>query len=248
MSLVNTIPEQNKNSCGIYSITNVINGKKYIGSTMNFYKRFYQHNIKLNNNTHYNKHLQFAYNKYSNFIFELLEDCKWLCNPEDINNVEVYYIKHFNTTNAINGYNSESGGQSNKILSEEHKRKISVSNIGKKKSEEAVRKMTLTKTGVKLTEEHKQKISTASKNSQNSGRFINGHKNTEEVIRKVAMINTGKKRSEETKNKISLALMGNKNGLGHKVTEENKRKISIANKGNTYGIDTWFKNKQKEIK
>lgn len=73
---------------GIYSITNSINGKKYIGSTAkSFITRFTQHISKLRLNKHHCGHLQFAWNKYGedSFIFsveEVLEDMDNLLNKE----------------------------------------------------------------------------------------------------------------------------------------------------------------------
>lgn len=64
--------------CGVYAIKNSINNKIYIGSTCtSFLNRIYNHTLNLNRNTHCNKYLQRAWNKYGNdtFIFEILEIC-----------------------------------------------------------------------------------------------------------------------------------------------------------------------------
>ena len=67
-----------ENGSGIYSITNILNNNKYIGSTSNFRKRYRQHLYDLNNNIHHNKHLQNVYNKYGSKIFKfvILERCE----------------------------------------------------------------------------------------------------------------------------------------------------------------------------
>lgn len=68
---------------GIYIIYNNINGKYYIGSTtQSFKKRFYTHKLNLNRGTHHSIKLQNAWNKYGeeNFSFEVLEEYpKELC-------------------------------------------------------------------------------------------------------------------------------------------------------------------------
>lgn len=62
---------------GIYQIVNTVNGKKYIGSAVNFRKRWRLHISCLRNGTHHSKHLQAAWNKYGEeaFTFEKIMEC-----------------------------------------------------------------------------------------------------------------------------------------------------------------------------
>ena len=62
-------------TCGIYKITNIKNGKFYIGSSENIEGRWSGHISELKRGKHINKHLQYAWNKYGkeSFIFEILE-------------------------------------------------------------------------------------------------------------------------------------------------------------------------------
>ena len=44
--------------CGIYKIENLVDGKIYIGSSLNLENREYKHFWMLSRNTHDNQHLQ----------------------------------------------------------------------------------------------------------------------------------------------------------------------------------------------
>lgn len=56
--------------CGIYCIENTVNGKKYIGQSVNIYTRWKQHKNDLNNDAHCNEHLQSAWNCYGEEAFK----------------------------------------------------------------------------------------------------------------------------------------------------------------------------------
>lgn len=63
---------------GIYEILNKANGKRYIGSSINFSKRWWLHKRDLLDNKHHSKILQRAWNKYGaeSFKFKRLVVCK----------------------------------------------------------------------------------------------------------------------------------------------------------------------------
>lgn len=69
---------QNVTGSGVYMIRNVLNQKCYIGSSANLSRRLRDHLNCLNKQTHQNKHLQAAYNKYGqkSFEFAILEQCE----------------------------------------------------------------------------------------------------------------------------------------------------------------------------
>lgn len=70
-----------KNYYGIYAIRNCLDERFYIGSTIDFYKRYNDHLRLLRKGTHANKHLQAFSNKYGidKLSFELLFLCKNTC-------------------------------------------------------------------------------------------------------------------------------------------------------------------------
>lgn len=122
-------------NCGIYTIKNKLDGKMYIGQSVNINKRKAYHLWMLRSGNHFNPKLQNAFNKYSeeNFEFKVLELCKF----DEINNKEIQFIKKYNSIEE--GYNICEGGNGSlgRILSDETKRKIAKANIGRIQSKEA---------------------------------------------------------------------------------------------------------------
>jgi len=88
---------------GIYKIKSIIDGKVYIGQSIDIKKRWADHFKLLRKGCHENRHLQMAYNKYggNNFIKEVIETCL----PECLNERELYYVKIYNSNNDEFGYN-----------------------------------------------------------------------------------------------------------------------------------------------
>ena len=88
---------------GIYSITNKINNKIYIGSSKDVYGRWVQHENELSKNKHHNFHLQNAWNKYGKecFLFEIVE----LCDEKDLFINEQKWYDFYNSGDEKFGYN-----------------------------------------------------------------------------------------------------------------------------------------------
>lgn len=92
----------------IYKIVNKVNNKVYIGQTYDISKRKSEHFNDLKNNRHSNQYLQNAWNKYGGENFELIIIEK--CDLKDMDEREIYWIKHFNSMYNQYGYNIRSGG------------------------------------------------------------------------------------------------------------------------------------------
>lgn len=92
----------------IYKITNTINGKSYIGQTIqNVKERFYQHCATKCSKAVLDMAIHRAIKKYgkSNFTVEVIEEV----DSTNLNDRERYWIKYYDSYN--NGYNSTKGGQ-----------------------------------------------------------------------------------------------------------------------------------------
>lgn len=143
----------------IYSITNELNGKTYIGKTNNLVRRWKEHCYGHGNTAILNK----AFKKYGleHFIFDIVAQIPF-DSINELNGVlaqlEVYYIELYNTFH--HGYNATAGGEgiSSYRHSEETRRKISQSQIGKILTEEHKAKCRIANLGNHHTEKAKEAI------------------------------------------------------------------------------------------
>ena len=113
---------------GIYKIANLINGKVYIGKSVDILnKRWPYHKYLLNNGTHSNTHLQNSWNKYgeSNFEFSIIHEC----GLDELDKYEIYYIDLYKSHFMDFGYNKTYGGDGN-IPTEETRKKMSIAHQG----------------------------------------------------------------------------------------------------------------------
>lgn len=149
----------------IYKITNLLNGKIYIGQTIRtLEERQKQHinNAKKGSKTH----LYFAMRKYGmdNFKFEILEYAK---SKEELNKLETYYINKFDTIRT--GYNMVDGGNNNIMfipaVAEKHKRKMQSKRTREKISKSM--KEHIQKYG--FSDEHRKNLSKSAMGNHNFG-------------------------------------------------------------------------------
>lgn len=126
-------------------IENLINCKKYIGQSIDFENRKRCHKC---NYTKKNYHIYLSMRKYGyeNFEYTILMKDRTI-NYDKLDFWECYFIELFGTLNKNKGYNNDSGGNLNRVCSEEKKKKISESNRGKKVSNETRLKMSVSQRG-----------------------------------------------------------------------------------------------------
>ena len=158
---------------GIYQIRNLIDDKIYVGRASFLDKRKWEHYRTLRYNKHSNIYLQNAYNKYgvSFFVFEILEEC----NKDMLISREHHWCKKLNCNNPKIGYNLAITHPTIGFYKHSDETKLKISNAlkGKKRSEEAIRRMRATKIGCKLSENHKNKIKEWHKNNDHP--MLKGH-------------------------------------------------------------------------
>mgnify|MGYP001561849114 CR=1 FL=1 len=135
----------------IYRATNLINGKMYVGQTINSLAHRISSHYSDNKNLNKTHKFARALRKYKR------EDWKWEILAENVPEeqlslLERSYIWGLSTFEF--GYNSTIGGEKNKSMSEEVKQKISKANsgensawFGKHHSEETKKKMSLAQSG-----------------------------------------------------------------------------------------------------
>lgn len=196
----------------VYLITNLINGKKYIGLHR-------VENDKIDPNYFGSgKLLKQAIEKYGKDEFSK-EILHWHETPEELINAEIEEIIERNAINNQEYYNliatktpilfGENNGFYSKTHSDEIKEYFSHIRKGKERSKEGIRKV---KEFYESEEGEKLKRSFSEKRS--------GVPLSEETKEKIRKANKGKKRSEEFKERMS------KLHRGIEKTEEHKRKLS----------------------
>ena len=198
---------------------------RYIGKTKFINERYYSHIYESNHKkTYKEKWINSVLSNGGKIIIEVLD----VCNDEESNNVEIYWISQFKSwgfklTNLTDGGDGGSPMKGRK-MTKEQKDKMSL--IAKNRNENAKNKIIGGwNKGVKMSDEFRKKISQISK-----GRIM-----SDETKQKISKTSKGKKKkpmSDETKLKISE----NKKGLispnkGNKYSEERKKQMSLDRLG-----------------
>jgi group I intron endonuclease len=120
---------------GVYGIRNGVNGKVYVGRSVDCNGRWKHHLAMLRKGTHKNHHLQSAWSKYGGDVFrlEILEtgDDRSLLPA-----LERKWIERLRSGNREHGYNLDTVREGRWVMSDETKAKIGAANRGKVRTPE----------------------------------------------------------------------------------------------------------------
>lgn len=227
--------------CGIYLITHIESGRKYVGQSVNIEKRWREHS-----RSKIGTHLANAIAKHgwAAFSAEILE----LCECEMLDAMEVKHITHHNCLSP-SGYNLATGGGHSMH------------------SPESIAKMSESQKGVLHTPETKAKIAAASKARMTAEERLHlsitlkGRRRSDDAKAKTAKTHTGMKRSAEAKAKMAAAKLGTTQSPEHisarlesrrlnppkkplPFSPEHRANIAKAGMGRKFSIETIEKRKE----
>lgn len=160
---------------GIYKITNIVNGKFYIGSSIDIKNRWHGHKYDLRKNIHCNDHLQSAWIKYGeeNFKFEIVVEIKDIDMILPIEQLYIEMSKCYITEIGYNknviasapyGYIYTPNEDVNKLYTERKSKHTNNKNI--------------------ISDEQREKLSKTSRGKDRNGNVIF----TEETVREISLL------------------------------------------------------------
>ena len=176
---------------GVYCILNTINGKRYVGQASDIIKRRCSHLSRLRSSKHHNAHLQSAFDKDGEGVFEfhVLERVPM----DDLSIKEREWIFFYFANDPVFGYNMTTGGEINKRLSIEALRLHSEVRKGKRMHSNTRAALLKANKGRKVTKEARERMSEAQK----------GHACSDQTKEKLSESHKGRKHSTERRERMS---------------------------------------------
>jgi group I intron endonuclease len=150
---------------GVYLIRNTVTDMGYIGGTVNFHHRWLDHRSALRRGSHINRFLQRAWDKYGEDTFEFSEIITVPLNSTLLAEQLILdlALKIVGQSRLYNIASDVVAPWLGKRRSEETKKKISVKKLGHEVSQETRSRISRSSKGRKISQETRKKISTATK-------------------------------------------------------------------------------------
>jgi len=188
-------------NCGVYTILNIDNMKRYVGSSLELSRRKNYHFCSLEQGTHPNAPLQSSWNKHGKhaFVFTPLEIVD---KPSDLREREQWWIDHLTPFRKY-GYNicKFSTGVSQR---EEVRNKLRMSMTGYIRTPEHCDNIRLSKLGHTLSKEAREKIS-KNRKGKLCGSSNHNSKLTEDDVIEMREAFISRKNGTQLRNKYGIS-------------------------------------------
>lgn len=242
-------------NCGIYVIQNIVTGDCYFGQSISIKQKLNNHGLALLRNVNKHTRLQRAFNKYGceNFIFAVILYCEQaeLTHYEQLC-VDIFqstYNLSRECVNSVKGLKQSlehrhkiaiahlrenlydvtrqrlSASQKGRIISEEHRHKISKTLSGRPSGRKGIKFSAEARHNMSVAHKGKpscRKGAHASEEARHNMSIAHRVENLSEIARhNIANGQRGRKVSDETRHKLSMMLRG------HPVSKATRDKISI---------------------
>lgn len=194
---------------GIYEIVNLVNGKRYVGSSVDLSRRLRVHRRHLVVGTHHNARLQRAWKKYGPEAFDFR--VVLLCGTESLIEQEQAAIDRLKPEYNLS---PTAGNLLGFRLTDEQRAACK----GRKQTEEWVQKRSQSHVGAKRSEETRRRISEAMTGKK--------HKTPRSAETRAKLSEAMKARPENPERVAKMAATKR----GSTLTEEHKRRIGEASK------------------
>jgi group I intron endonuclease len=237
---------------GLYEIRNTRNGKVYVGSTVDFHKRWGEHRRALCHGTHGNSYLQRAWDKHGADAFAFAVTA--VMPPEQLLDAEDALLASLvGTDRCYNIGRSAIAPHRGRTFTPEQRQRMSEARLRYYETNPDARRLTSESgKGRKLSPEHQAKLLEANAKlfadpayrlewgkrrapslqtpdaRQRQADALRGKPKPEHVRRKIAATLTGRKvgpMRQATREKLRVTLMG------HVVTAETRAKLAAAKRG-----------------